>query len=400
MTKSILFVAIDYPPRPGPGANRNYYLHKHFSDSSWKSYVLAAKKSSHAVLDSSFKELDGVLHAGGKDATKVLSLFGKYPKFIEIPDRWYLWILPAFFKGRKHLKDNSTSFIYASFPTYSSAIVGALLSKFTKIPLILDLRDPFRFRYDPNNVPAHWLYKLLERFVIKQTKILITTTNECAALYKALYPELNKAKTFTIPNGFSADFHRSIRNSLIRKKGQEPFTLLHSGNLYQIGRDPSVLLLAIHQLVQLQLIKKGYFKLIFRGASPWLTLEKQIKKLHLDEFIEFRPNLSYEESIREMYSVDVNLLIQNDIFNLQIPSKLYDLVAINKPIIAITNDTGALAKEMQRLEVGYCSENERTLTEHIKNLLTKRIIAKYTTCDDNLSREKINARLIETLTKL
>lgn len=400
MTKSILFVAIDYPPRPGPGANRNYYLHKHFSDSGWQSFVLAAKKSSHATLDDSFKELDGVLQAGGKDATKVLSLFGKYPKFIEIPDRWYLWILPAFLKGKKHLKNNSTSFIYASFPTYSSAIVGALLSKFTKVPLILDLRDPFRFRYDPDNVPAHWLYKLLERFVIKQTKILITTTNECTALYKALYPRLNKAKVFTIPNGFSADFHHSIRNSLNKKRRQEPFTLLHSGNLYQIGRDPSVLLLAIYQLVQLQIIKAGSFKLVFRGASPWLALEKQIEKLHLNEFIEFKPNLSYEESIQEMYSADVNLLIQNDIFNLQIPSKLYDLVAIEKPFIAITNETGALAKEMQRLKVGYYSEKESTLTEQIKRLLTTRITAKHTKCDQNLSREKINARLIETLTKL
>lgn len=278
--------------------------------------------------------------------------------------------------------------------------MGALLSKFTKVPLILDLRDPFRFRYDPDNVPAHWLYKLLERFVIKQTKILITTTNECAALYKALYPRLNKAKVFTIPNGFSADFHHSIRNSLNKKRGQEPFTLLHSGNLYQIGRDPSVLLLAIYQLVQLQIIKAGSFKLVFRGASPWLALEKQIEKLHLNEFIEFKPNLSYEESIQEMYSADVNLLIQNDIFNLQIPSKLYDLVAIEKPFIAITNETGALAKEMQRLKVGYYSEKESTLTEQIKRLLTTRITAKHTKCDQNLSREKINARLIETLTKL
>lgn len=400
MTKSILFVAIDFPPRPGPGANRNYYLHKHFAESGWKSNVLAAKQSNHEKLDSSLDTLEGVLEAAGKDATRVLSIFGKYPKLIEIPDRWYLWILPAFLKGKKHLNKSAAHFIYATFPTYSSAIVGALLSRATKTPLILDLRDPFRFRYDPENVPAHWLYKLIEKFVVKQASVLITTTHEGKELYKKLYPDLNKVHTFTVPNGFSKEFHQSISTAIPGDKNPHPFTLLHSGNLYKIGRNPATLLIAISQLVQTHLITKENFKLVFRGASPWLALQDQIDKLQLNEFIEFRPSIPYKESIQEMYSADTNLLIQNEIFNLQIPSKLYDLIAIEKPFIAVSGDNGALAQEMKRLDVGYFSVSADKLALHIKDQLTKSIKTKFKRNNDDLSREKINADLVKALTSI
>ncbi len=395
MTKSILFVAIDFPPKPGPGANRNYYLHKHFNQSGWKSHVLTAKQSNYDKVDDSLNELEGVIEAAGRDSTKVLSLFGKYPKFIAIPDRWYLWVLPAFLKGKKQLKECAAHYIYTSYPNYSSAIVGALLSKVTKTPLILDLRDPFRFRYDPKNVPVHWLYKKIEKFVVKQANTLITTTPECATLYKKLYPELSKIKTLTIPNGFSKEFHQSLQ---IQKKDNKKFTLLHSGNLYQIGRDPTALLQAISQLVKTKVITKENFTLIFRGASPWKALQNQINELQLNQFVEFKPSISYKASIQEMYSADVNLLIQNEIFNLQIPSKLYDLIAIKKPLIAITNKNGALSKEMTRLKSGFFSSNADTLSEHIKALLEQGRSDNTHPCCLELSREKINANLANTLT--
>jgi len=64
-----------------------------------------------------------------------------------------------------------------------------------------------------------------------------------------------------------------------------------------------------------------------------------------------------------MCTVNANVLIQNSLFNLQIPSKLYDILALKKPILAVTDEQGALAEEMTYLNLPYFSNTvEKTAT--------------------------------------
>lgn len=365
MQKSILFVFLDYPPKTGPGALRNYYLNHHFNKLGWKTKVLTISAEINSKTNTDENE---VIRAFCKDSTKVFSIFGKYPKFIEIPDRWYLWILPALIKGYKECRKNHYDYIFTGFPSYSCTIVGTILSKLFKRPLVVDLRDPFRFRYDPTNMPAHAVYKWLEQFTFKQTSQLITTTPECAKFYQKLYPALDNKKTHVIYNGFASEFHENLQ-PLHQKSENLPFILLHSGVLYQIGRNPETLLKAINLLIKRKIIYKGNFMLRFRGANVWPTLTKQISELGLDDYIEFKDRISYAEAINEMRTVGANVLIQNNLFSLQIPSKLYDIIALKSSIIAITNENGALANEMKSLGLNYVSEDVNTTAELIIKLM-------------------------------
>lgn len=361
MTKSILFVFLDYPPKSGPGSNRNYYLKQHFNQLGWQTKVLTMEVLEDES-DNSLSDDNDIIRAFSRDSTKVFSIAGKYPKVIEVPDRWYLWIVPALLRGYKQSKISNFDFIYAGFPAYSSTIVGIILSKILKKPLILDLRDPFRFRYDPHNMPMHWLYKWLEKCAIKQSKYLLTTTKSCADLYQKLYPKFLSSCIHVIPNGYAREFHQKLEETK-QKKDASPFILLHSGVLYEIGRNPEVLLNAIKLLIERGSIKKGKFKLIFRGANTWPDLIKKIAELQLTDYIEFKSRISYFEAIQEMRNVDANVLIQNSLFNLQIPSKLYDILALKKPILAVTDEQGALAKEMDYLGLPYFSSSiEKTAT--------------------------------------
>lgn len=370
MSKSILFVFSDYPPKSGPGSNRNFYLKQHFNLLGWQSKVLTMSIND-AKSDSSLQDDQDVLRAFSRDVTDVLSIAGKYPRIIETPDRWYLWVLPALKKALKQAKKTPFDYIYAGFPSYSGTIVSILLSKILKKPLIFDLRDPFRFRYDPHNMPVHWLYRYIEKKAIAQTSVLVTTTQACAQYYQELYPDFNKDNIHVIRNGFAQEFHRTLP-SQAKRNLKQPFIMLHSGILYEIGRNPSTLLNAIKQLVDKKLINAASFKLRFRGANVWPSLVQQIKDLELTDYIEFKSRVSYIEAIKEMQQVDVNVLIQNSLFNLQIPSKLYDILALKSPVIAVTDKSGALAKEMSDLDTPYFAESVDKTAELILQVMENR----------------------------
>lgn len=397
MTRSILFVFSDYPPKTGPGASRNFYLKQHFTELGWQTKVLTMAKIDKDS-DTSFADDEDVIRTFSKDATEVLSIAGKYPKIVEIPDRWYLWILPALLRGYKESIEVDFSYIYAGFPSYSSTIVGTVLSKITRKPLILDLRDPFRFRYDPHNMPAHWLYRWLEKKAMRQAKHLLTTTHACADYYQKLYPEFPNKNIHVVHNGYAQEFHQTLDKSISHKK-KSPFILLHSGILYQIGRNPEVLLKALHLLIQQGVIKAGQFKLRFRGANTWPALIQQIEALKLTDYIEFKERITYVEAIEEMRNVDANVLIQNSLFNLQIPSKLYDILALKKSVLAITDEQGALAKEMTSLNLPYFAHTIKSAAELLTQLINE---VQPNLKDEVLQRRNrytINKKLSNTLNK-
>jgi glycosyltransferase involved in cell wall biosynthesis len=211
-------------------------------------------------------------------------------------------------------------------------------------------------------MPVHWLYRWIEKIAIKQASKIITTTQACAEFYLKLYPKYPQKNMHVIPNGFAKEFHDK-RNIKKTTHNPAPYILLHSGILYQIGRNPEVLLKAIHLLVSQGAITEGQFILRFRGANPWPALIAQINALGLTSYIEFKGRISYTEAIDEMNAVNANVLIQNSLFNLQIPSKLYDILALKKPLLAITDSQGALAKEMTSLNLPYfCNTIEETAT--------------------------------------
>ncbi|KGJ96787.1 glycosyltransferase [Colwellia psychrerythraea] len=382
MSNSILFAFLDYPPKSGPGSNRNYYLKQHFNKLGWCTKVLTIAEVDNDS-DISFTDDTDIIRVKSRDATEVFSIAGKYPKIVEIPDRWYLWIIPALIKGYQQSKKNHFDYIYASFPAYSSTIVGYLLSKILKKPLVLDLRDPFRFRYDPENMPMHWLYRLLEKHVIKQTKYLLTTTQACATFYQNLYPNFPSTNVHVVHNGYAHEFHQELPK-ISRDEVSKPFILLHSGILYQIGRNPEALLIAIKLLIQRGTIKNGEFKLRFRGGYAWPELSQQILDLGLTNYVEFMDRISYLEAINEMSKVDANVLIQNSLFNLQIPSKLYDILALKKSILAVTDEQGALAKEMSFLGLPYFSNS----AENIAKLLTQLISEEQLPLSDDVLQQR------------
>jgi hypothetical protein len=107
--------------------------------------------------------------------------------------------------------------------------------------------------------------------------------------------------------------------------------------------------------------------LFIRGFDVLLTtLNFIVYCLSLPQrIVNILPRVPYQEAIEYQKRSDVLLLLQPD-FPLQIPRKLYEYIAFQKPLFAITNLQGATANIIQNNHLGIVVENR---TEDIEPAL-------------------------------
>jgi glycosyltransferase involved in cell wall biosynthesis len=178
----------------------------------------------------------------------------------------------------------------------------------------------------------------------------VFTTQHAANLYREVYSITECPKIVVIENGFNEDIFTLVDEELLFQRAQEneTFSLLHSGELYG-GRDPSLLFQAIKNLQRTHLDFPN-FELVFRGASDAQHYSNVVQDLNIDPLVRFLPKQSYHGSIEEMLSSKALLLLQSELFNNQVPGKVYEYLRARKPILALTKPGSATASLLAGVE--------------------------------------------------
>ncbi|WP_097461232.1 glycosyltransferase [Mangrovitalea sediminis] len=268
------------------------------------------------------------------------------------PDQAGPWILPAIKKGRNLIKKEKIDVIFATGSPWSGLIAGYYLSKLTRKPLIVDFRDPWM-----NNPFHHSKGKLLDGISAKLERKVIAHASAVSlntiALYDDFvrrYPFVSENKFFVLPNGFDEIDFQDIEPQNTHEPSNA-ITICHTGFLYGV-RDPSVLLEAIKSA-----------NVAIGDQGPRIRFQ-QVGQVSLDYDIEQRyadmiengslvldPPTSYKECLQILKNSDWVANIQPNT-NTQIPSKLYDYLALRKPIINITPQSGALGRLVKAKGLG------------------------------------------------
>ena len=104
-----------------------------------------------------------------------------------------------------------------------------------------------------------------------------------------------------------------------------------------------------------------------------VTLEYDIEKRFgalIDEgIVKLLGQLPYDDCLGRLTEVDILLIIQPGT-KTQIPSKLYDYLCINRPILTITSPDGALGEMIRENKFGelFAPEEEQLLMEKLVEL--------------------------------
>lgn len=310
-----------------------------------------ASQSSGAVSDRLFLENGNTNRTRQQEqSTWVPNWYASIRDLIlRTPDSEIGWVLPAIARGLSLLRKYKATAIYTTGPPHSTHLIGVALKKISRVPLVLDFRDPWTrapWRRDNGNLRAEALNQRIESFCVRSADMVILNTDRAKDRMKSVYND--RVRFEVITNGFDPEVLAEIE-SLRRPKSDresEIIRLCHSGSIYGL-RDLTPLIRAMGILNQggtrIYLEQVGHVDRIDRVRQAIATsgLESQVC---------LTPHISHDQLLQKLAEVDGYVIVQ-PITDCQVPSKLYEMLLFRKPILGLV-DAGTTAQIILDYELG------------------------------------------------
>ena len=232
-----LFVSYLFPPGGARGTKRTLKFLRYLPENGWSAAVLTVRDSpNYSFHDNSLlaevppglpvyraRTLESLFHVRRRSKKEVYDpvaeavkaappstirrgvafVYHGVGRFTRIPDSRILWLPFAVFKGIRAIRQERCRLIYSSGPTHTAHVVGAVLARLFRLPLVIDFRDAWVG--DPAKPKEHALVEkgnqCLERFCVHRASFVVCTTDGMKADFEKRYPDM-PAKCVTITNGF------------------------------------------------------------------------------------------------------------------------------------------------------------------------------------------------------
>jgi hypothetical protein len=346
-----LLVAYHFPPLAGSsGIQRTLRLVQQLPEFGWEALVLTTDVRAYVrTSDDLAAEVPAgtvVRRAFALDAARHLSWRGRYLGFTARPDRWASWRFDGVRTGMRMVAEFAPEVIWSTYPFATAHLIGAALARRSRLPWIADFRDPMAQDGYPAD-PAVWrAFKRIEETAAREARLCVFTTPGALRTYRARYPSA-AGRMELVENGYDEEsFARAVAPPP-RPAGAR-VTLLHSGILYPVERDPRALFTALRRLADAGRIAPRDLVLRFRASNHDDHIRTLAATHGVADFIELAPPLPYREALGEMLGADALLLMQDAGCNDQIPAKAYEYLRAGRPILGITDprgDTAALLRD-------------------------------------------------------
>lgn len=404
-SRSLLIVASNFPPVHSAGVYRTLRLAKYLPDLGWSIQVLTldegtlpgGAKTDTKLLDQVAKEIAvhrararfpletfnrwtgrGAVRekkdsAGDAQQTRQtanrnhqapVGILQRMKDRITIPmmtpDRLVGWVRPASSLGISVARRQSFDLIYSSGPPWSNHLVARRIASKSKLPWVADFRDPWGGNaFRPDRSGDTWAgrkHRQLERQVYDNAQLIIFNTQ------RALDDAVGRVgsgiadRSVVIPNGFDPEHFSELVGKHEAPAGcaRKPLTMIHAGSFYG-RRNIDSLLKVISRLKRNGAIDRDGFQLKLIGAVR--SREQQLVLDHgIEDIVSLLPAMPHSECLRLLAHADFLLLVQTDA-PLCVPGKLYEYIALEKPVFTIASD-GATADAVREGNMGPCVDPE------------------------------------------
>lgn len=324
------------------------------------------------------KNLSNAVNTDPSNQNKHISHYQKFKDaisyVINFPDFASPWLIPAFFNGIKIIRKNKIDIIFATGMPWTSFLIGYFLKLFTGKKLIVDFRDPWLnnpFIQKPNFQKS--MDKKWEKRILRKADLIIANTNSLKQDLISRYLHF-KDKIIHLPNGFDEADFTSIR---VENNKNDNLIMTHAGFLYG-KRNPLPILQAIEHLLKTnpQISSKIQFQQIGNVNLNYNLIE-MIQAKGLRKNITLIDQLEYQQCLSLLARSDVLLIIQQGTKN-QIPSKFYDYIYLDKPIISIAERKSELSHITLKNGFGSVFEEKdvTAIADHIFELYQLKIDGK------------------------
>ncbi len=322
---------------------------------------------------------------------------------LTVPDKcvgWYPFALWASYRAMKRCR---CEVIYAVGQPWTAFLVGYSLKLLTGKPLVIDFMDPWasRARSWEQDRPdlLRRIAATLEEFIVRRADFVVANTDELAADFRG---------RLAVPDGnldvITCGFDPADFSNLPEKRPNRSLVITHAGSCYGL-RSPVNVIKAIKALVDSSRVSADAIRLNLIGHVP--LHDRELADLLGDPIIKrvvhLEPWLPHAAALECLVQSDVLLLLQPGL-QLAVPAKLYEYAAIGRPILALAELDGGVAREIRnkRLGVTLRSDDLDGIVKEIERLVhsfhAQRLEAEYAPRPiDDYSIETLAAKLSRVL---
>lgn len=359
--RTVLLIAFQFPPMSGSSAiQRTLRFAQHLPKSGWTPVVLTATPGAYEQLGT---EADGdtgaieVHRTLAIDAARHLSLFGRYPGRLAIPDRWMTWKYSAVRAAMRLIRERRIDVVWTSFPIATAHQIGLAVAQRSGLPWVAEFRDPMWQDDYPPDPRVNRAWKNLEAKVFAQARRVIVTTPSAARDYRARYPGFGDSNIHVVENGYDeaafAAAEQRVRSRGTSAAGEGGrIRLLHSGVIYPEERNPTFLFDAIASLKAGQEQVAQQLEIVLRATGNDNLFRAMIAARGIGDIVRLEPAIDYVSALEEMLTVDGLLILQAANCNAQVPAKIYEYFRARRPIVALTDAAGDTAATLNIAGVG------------------------------------------------
>ncbi len=345
---AVLMVAYHFPPQTGSsGALRTLKFSRYLPDLGWQPVVVTAHSRAYESVDPRTQEsLPAglpVIHAFALDTKKHLSFRGAYPDLLALPDRWAAWVLGGVLAGLLAIRKHRAEILFTTFPICTAVLIGLILHRLTGKPWILDLRDSMTEEAYPRDPRMRRVWRWIERQAVHRASRVIFTTPSTRRMYLERYPDLPPEKCLVISNGYDEEDFTSLSLRPNAAAAENPLRLLHTGTLYPEERDPRPFFRAVSHLKTEGRVGKDNLQIAFRAPGSENLFRSMLDEMNIADIVQLQPHIPYHQSLQECANADGLLLFQAANCDHQIPAKAYEYLRVQRPIFALTTQTGDTA---------------------------------------------------------
>lgn len=357
--RRMLIIAYHFPPVAGSsGVQRTLKFAAYLRDYGWEPSVLTVDPRAYEqVTDGQLADIPAgmqIKRAFALDSARHLSIAGKYPRFITLPDRWQSWWPAAVWTGLRIIRQQRPAVMLSTFPIATAHMVGKTLQKLTGVPWIADFRDNMTDPDFPRD-PTTWRFnRRLEAATVQRCTRAVFTTRSTLRMYAERYPELPASRWAVIENGYDEENFAQAELGLAApaRPAEAPLKLIHSGILYPEERDPRPFFAAVSALKACGEISAQTVNIVLRATASDALYAPMLQQAGIADIVTLAPSVSYQAALQEMLTADGLLLFQAAMCNHQIPAKLYEYLRAGRPILSLTDLAGDTAQVLRAAGTG------------------------------------------------
>lgn len=376
--KKVLIISYYWPPSGGGGVMRWLKMSKFLPELGWQPIIYTPENPDPSVIDESllseihpdiielkmpiwepysfYRKITGkksgekfksgyISEAAEGNWKSRLSVFIR-GNFL-IPDPRKFWIKPSVKFLSKFLNENPVDLIISTGPPHSMHIIALNLKKKYDITWIADFRDPWTdidfYHKLKLTTWADKKHKNLEKKVLAAADHIVTVSPGCAADIQ----KIAHRKIEVINNGFDpTDYDFEL------PKLDEKFTISHFG-AFNKDRNPAALWKVLGELASVNPDFKKLLQIKLIGQTDQSVIS-EIEKNKLKENIVVKDHLAHKEGLIELSKSQVLLLPLNDAPNVKgiLPGKMYEYMALRRPILALGPTDADYAKILSETKAG------------------------------------------------